>query len=664
MTDFSTTSSAVMLWHDWAPTLALAMLGVVFLFAVMQFAVAGSGGRAARFLNGGSLRVGIIVGLVLTGTVPAAALGLILSERSATQRQETMTDLLEDTAGSIARVVDSFVDKHVAGIATAAKSISAAGRFDTATLTQALLTYHDAYSDFLTMLSANQQGTIVAATSNMTGFLTPVENPAGNDVSDRPYFIRAMQDGETYISRVFKGRGLGSDPIVAISAPLRDFDGAPVGIVEGSLDLRAFSRADSFRPKLDGAVMIIVDQDDRVIYASTAAALDELEAIGADPLLLASRGVMGGSSYEFVSGGAGAASSHIGVYVGTKTGWRVYMRMPTSAIRQQMQSDYLLGALLLVLACVVSLLVAGSVVRRVSRSVGDMNHAIKRFSVDGGGENIRVPRNTPREFVPIFKQMRRRSRQLEAAYQRLRHSMDAGDKLRRELTQAISVKEVEIAERTSELEEANARLSGLSKTDGLTGLANRREFESFEQRVWRDAARDRCPFSIVMLDVDFFKIYNDRLGHQAGDDCLRQVAEAIRGCAARPLDLVARYGGEEFIAVLGNTGIAGALRVAERMRQAVRHLALPHPGSSHDVVTVSVGVASLIPEADGDCSQLIKTADEALYYAKAAGRNCVVSRDGDAFVTCEPDRVDTAATNVLEILTGGKLARAGSAGKD
>ncbi len=249
-----------------------------------------------------------------------------------------------------------------------------------------------------------------------------------------------------------------------------------------------------------------------------------------------------------------------------------------------------------------------------------------------------------------------RSRQLATAYERLRHSMDAGDKLRRELTRAIARKEVEIAERTAELEEANNRLRDLSKTDGLTGLANRRKFDSFERRVWGQCARDGAPVSVIMLDVDLFRIFNDRLGHQEGDACLRQVAEAIGSCAARPLDIVARYGGEESVAMLGNTKISDALVIAERMRLEVCELSIPHPGSPHEAVSVSVGVASLVPSADGDPAQLVKTADEALYYAKAGGRNCVVYHADDEFVAFHHEDIDVTATNVIEILTG-RVAR-------
>ncbi len=216
----------------------------------------------------------------------------------------------------------------------------------------------------------------------------------------------------------------------------------------------------------------------------------------------------------------------------------------------------------------------------------------------------------------------------------------------------VSSRDDEIAARTEALREANERLEGLSKLDPLTGIPNRREFDSFAARTWRLARRDDLPVAVVLLDVDYFKIFNDKLGHQAGDDCLRQVSAALVASARRPLDLVARYGGEEFVAILGGSTIHEALVVAERMRQAVQSLCLVHPGSTQDVVTISCGVAVMEPRRGGSIEELVGSADEALYYAKAAGRNCVVYRKDGEFVTYEDDDIDLGETNVLSILAG------------
>ena len=180
----------------------------------------------------------------------------------------------------------------------------------------------------------------------------------------------------------------------------------------------------------------------------------------------------------------------------------------------------------------------------------------------------------------------------------------------------------EVALRTADLEQANARLAELSSTDVLTGIANRRRFDEALDAEWRRANREGRTVSLLMIDVDHFKHYNDALGHLAGDDCLRQVAQALREHAARPGDLVARYGGEEF-ALLTPVGAGEALRLGERLRETVLALALTHPDAPEGRVTISVGVATLTAGGPATPSDLIRLADEALYVAKRAGRNRV-----------------------------------------
>lgn len=176
---------------------------------------------------------------------------------------------------------------------------------------------------------------------------------------------------------------------------------------------------------------------------------------------------------------------------------------------------------------------------------------------------------------------------------------------------------------TRKLDSANRELTRLSAVDGLTGIANRRQFDEALSREWRRCLREREPLSLLMADVDYFKQYNDGYGHQAGDECLRTVAENLRAKLRRPADIVARYGGEEFAAVLPDTGLDGAIQVAEAMRSAVQALGLPHEGAPLGVVTVSVGVASLAPQQVEGMAKLLGAADWALYEAKRQGRNCI-----------------------------------------
>ena len=180
---------------------------------------------------------------------------------------------------------------------------------------------------------------------------------------------------------------------------------------------------------------------------------------------------------------------------------------------------------------------------------------------------------------------------------------------------------------THKLNVANKELQLLSATDGLTGLSNRRMYDELSLREWRRCDRMKKPFSLVMVDVDSFKLYNDHYGHQAGDECLKMVANQMLRAAPRPGDLVARYGGEEFVFALGETDIDGALWVANILRQRIEDLNMPHAASKLKYVTVSCGVASVMPNDKVSLDVLLQSADYALYRAKEQGRNRVVSSE-------------------------------------
>ena len=177
--------------------------------------------------------------------------------------------------------------------------------------------------------------------------------------------------------------------------------------------------------------------------------------------------------------------------------------------------------------------------------------------------------------------------------------------------------------REAELEELNKILQELSSIDGLTGVANRRRFDEVLDIEIKRAKRNKTPLSIVMIDIDFFKEYNDTYGHLQGDECLKNIANTLNETVKRSEDLVARYGGEEFVLILPNTDINGAKYVAEQARIAVEELKIDHLRSStSNNVTISLGVAT-ISEATKTKSEILKAADIALYEAKANGRNRV-----------------------------------------
>jgi diguanylate cyclase (GGDEF)-like protein len=205
-------------------------------------------------------------------------------------------------------------------------------------------------------------------------------------------------------------------------------------------------------------------------------------------------------------------------------------------------------------------------------------------------------------------------------------------------------------EKTQQLEAANQTLRHMSMVDGLTHVANRRRFDETFTEEWNRAVRHHMAvaqkvnqtrldvLSIILLDIDYFKQYNDTYGHLAGDECLRQVAQAIESCLNRSSDLVARYGGEEFVVLLPATYPDGAINVAENIRQSIEELRINHAASPiSSYVTASLGVAGMHVDLDhNEASSLLKRADQALYEAKRRGRNRVIFWDQEHHLADAP----------------------------
>ena len=236
-------------------------------------------------------------------------------------------------------------------------------------------------------------------------------------------------------------------------------------------------------------------------------------------------------------------------------------------------------------------------------------------------------------FNSMTKTVKQHIETLQASEQKVRQRTDELEISNKLLAEAMQVAaaqneslDAKVLMRTTELEETNRKLSELTVTDALTGLANRRRFDAVFADEWARACRSKQPLAIMMLDIDFFKMYNDHYGHQAGDDCLRSVASALQSNALRASDLVARYGGEEFVVVAANSDLKMAQELAETMRRSVELLSLPHKVSTiSKVVTVSIGFAVMIPNENMQAARLLHMADDALYRAKHTGRNRVAA---------------------------------------
>ncbi len=211
----------------------------------------------------------------------------------------------------------------------------------------------------------------------------------------------------------------------------------------------------------------------------------------------------------------------------------------------------------------------------------------------------------------------------EVSKEHFRRLLHHYQKLFSQLKHLVKISDIQ----QNDLNHLNQQLFRLSQLDPLTGVSNRRRFEDELNREWRRHQRLNIPLSLIMIDIDHFKQYNDIYGHTAGDECLRKVAQSLAVALNRPGDFVARFGGEEFVCVLPHTNYQGALVVGRRLINMVRLLDIPHKGSAvADHVSISIGIATLdAPTPKHRVEEIIGAADRCLYNAKSSGRNCLES---------------------------------------
>ncbi|OYD91059.1 diguanylate cyclase [Nostoc sp. 'Peltigera membranacea cyanobiont' 213] len=230
------------------------------------------------------------------------------------------------------------------------------------------------------------------------------------------------------------------------------------------------------------------------------------------------------------------------------------------------------------------------------------------FQFTGGNLDIRAKISSKDEIGQLAKSFNNMALQLQTSFETLE--------------QRVQERTAELVIAKEKVEDANQKLEQLVNLDGLTKVANRRCFDARLQAEWKRLAREQKPLSLILCDVDKFKLYNDYYGHLGGDDCLITIAQTMQEMVRRPADLVARYGGEEFSVLLPNTDLVGAIAVAESIQQAIHNKAIPHANSDiNDIVTLSLGISSIIPTCNIKPHTLILSADQALYNAKHKGRD-------------------------------------------
>lgn len=310
--------------------------------------------------------------------------------------------------------------------------------------------------------------------------------------------------------------------------------------------------------------------------------------------------------------------------------WTVYSNQ--RVIVKQVQFGFFLLVLGAIVKTAVLWFIFLFVVQRwLGTPLAQLSNFVRDLNIDNLGDRVFVLKDRARHELHFLAdalndmahKLRRSIEQNATLYQELQREQTALRELNETLEQRVS-------QRTAELQQANLQLKALSTIDGLTGISNRRRFDDTLASEWKRAARLGQPLALAILDMDWFKNYNDHYGHQAGDDCLRTFARLLEANVRRTGDLVARYGGEEFAFIAPAIDDASALGMAQAICDALVKLALPHLASPLGHVTVSIGVAVMVPKEGETAEVLVRKADEALYRAKAQGRNRVELSSAEA----------------------------------
>ena len=434
------------------------------------------------------------------------------------------------------------------------------------------------------IMIVSKEGVVQCSTLNML---------VGLNIGDREYFKKAQQTRDFVFSDYLFARA-SKRPILMAAYPVAAINPEEDAVVVAGINLDWMSKimAKLGRP---GISALLVDSTGVVL----AAPADEAGMIGKPlnnvPLLtaiahktLVSDTPTGSLSFTAADGSQRAIS--FARIPGTQS--RLIVSIDEASITAAINRDIRTAYLQLGLVCLFVLL--GALIgaeKLIIKPIEVMTGMAKRFGE--GDSSARVARSRlPAEFMPLAR--------------------------------AFNAMAAQLSQRERELVATNDRLTVMASIDMLSGLANRRGFQSRLDFEWMKAQQYHCELSLLMIDVDHFKLYNDTYGHPEGDACLTRIGEALAGVAGDTLGFAGRYGGEEFCLLLPNTSPQKALEIGETVRATVQNLGLPHITSSHRTVTVSVGVAATLPNDAQTPGDLIEAADAALYAAKHRGRNAVV----------------------------------------
>lgn len=547
-----------------------------------------------------SLRRRLAQGLVLTALLPALLFSAALLWSQWQRDRDDLLLHLDANARLNARVIDDFLETQLAGVRLLADQLSERPTPRGDELARLLYVY----PAMLRAMQVNTQGDVVAVRDTRGRMLLPLAGLVANE----DWFKAASSQYRPYVSDAYQRAAYGSEVVVGLSAPLvreRRFEGA----LQAEVPVQGFARQSAESLARRRLELLLIDRANRVVFAGAGLRWKTLDDAGArgeefrsmayEPdkpgRVMLQDGLLreGGQAYvEAVS---------------MRNGWTLVLVAPRSLLLASLLPRLLLLVALVMVTLLGMLWALWQQRRLLRRSMGFLLANLRGYALGGRLEAARQ-QDMPMELQPLAAGIGELGARMNAAFDELQTVLDEREHV--------------IAARTESLRNAVAELDRLSRTDAMTGSLNYRGFTEAGERLWKDAVESGKPLSVLALDIDHFKLYNDLYGHAEGDGVLRRFAGAVRSALLHSDDVLARPGGEEFTVFLPATTHEQALHVGQRVCQRVRDADIAHAGSLKGRLTVSVGVATL-ETGDVEIEDILKRADAALYRAKAAGRDGV-----------------------------------------
>lgn len=558
-----------------------------------------------RELSGGDLQSQITLAIAVAAMVPMIVAVCVvvvyqgIEYRDASQRQ------VQTAVRLGAGALDEYLERHVQAVEFAGRELE--GRsMSRADMQQLLLDVHGVYTSFLTMTLADRDGVVIATSQRVGNVPAAWPELHGAAIWDRDYFRHAMSEPGVQLSGVFQGRGFGDDLLVAVSRAVQ-VDGQAGYVVQGAIPVAVLMNRVQSRVRTSDICLAVVDAIGQVVGSTEPERWPSLS--------------------EAPAHWFGAASQPGVVAEPAIAGWQIVGALSEApGVLGADQATQLIALSTLLMGLIVAYVVGRWIAGRVNGPVNGLIREIRTFDLETLSETELQQRdlNWPQEIRALRAQFMTLLAKMIRARDSQNDLLAQSEELRFALHDEVMSRQAIIQEKTVALERANQTLERLARIDGLTGLCNRRVFDEELTRSWRAAIRDQQPLSVVLIDVDHFKAYNDHYGHLTGDDCLRAVARVLDDAARRPGDLAARFGGEEFALLLPRTDLAGAVRIGQALVSQVRELNIEHVKSSTGCISVSAGVAQVQYSDSATPDKLLQAADSQLYVAKETGRNrCV-----------------------------------------